>query len=180
MPSRRSPSTFPRLIPTPVRLAPKSHEIISFADPHPLTLLKSYRFKNSAGGGYSGRVNDPYLKLFRCNTYREPHKCCKQRIYGLDKTRRSLLGATLTKTRGIPPPGRFFIARRNQANLPCVSNSMRVLAAFVSSGHRRARNETEPFCFVRARSPFLNKKIQISTQLVKSVECPLLVQAFAE
>ena len=27
----------------------KSHRIISFADPHPLTLLESYRFKNIAG-----------------------------------------------------------------------------------------------------------------------------------
>jgi hypothetical protein len=29
---------------------PKSHGIISFADHHPLTLLESYRFKNSVGG----------------------------------------------------------------------------------------------------------------------------------
>src|SRR2546429_8424001 len=27
------------------------HGIISFADPHPLTLLESYLFKNSGGGG---------------------------------------------------------------------------------------------------------------------------------
>jgi hypothetical protein len=33
----------------------KSHRIISFADPHPLTLLESYRFKNMAGRGYSLR-----------------------------------------------------------------------------------------------------------------------------
>src|SRR5208282_186325 len=32
---RRSLSTFLRLIPTPIHLTPKSHGIISFADPHP-------------------------------------------------------------------------------------------------------------------------------------------------
>jgi hypothetical protein len=31
----------------------KSHQILSFAGPHPLTLLESYRFKNMAGRGYS-------------------------------------------------------------------------------------------------------------------------------
>src|SRR5712691_4755422 len=29
---------------------PKSNQIISFADPHPLTLLESYRSKNMGGG----------------------------------------------------------------------------------------------------------------------------------
>src|SRR5258708_16659446 len=33
----------------------KSHQIISFADPHPLTLLESYRFKNMAVRGPSPR-----------------------------------------------------------------------------------------------------------------------------
>jgi len=31
--------------------SPKSHEIILFTDPHPLTLLESYRFKNMSGQG---------------------------------------------------------------------------------------------------------------------------------
>src|SRR5260370_22943989 len=34
-------------------LSPNSHGIISFAAPHPPTPLESYRFKNSAGRGYS-------------------------------------------------------------------------------------------------------------------------------
>ena len=33
----------------------KSHQIIYFADPHPLTLLESYLFKNSGGRGHSLR-----------------------------------------------------------------------------------------------------------------------------
>ncbi len=36
-------------------LSPKSHGINLFADPHPLTLLESYLFKNCAGRGYSRR-----------------------------------------------------------------------------------------------------------------------------
>src|SRR5271167_90761 len=79
MPPRRSPSTFPHLIPTPILLAPKSYGIISFTDPHPLTLLKSYRFKNRVGGGCSGRANGLHPKFLRCNTYRPPRMYCKQR-----------------------------------------------------------------------------------------------------
>ena len=89
----------------------KSHQIISFADPHPLTLLESYLFKNTGGRGYSPRSdlrlfrrsNAPHspksfpylvtsslpcfllLKSFNCNTYESPRKCCKQKTYGLAK-----------------------------------------------------------------------------------------------
>ncbi len=35
----------------------KSHQIISFADPHPLTLLESYRFKIAGGRGHSRPSN---------------------------------------------------------------------------------------------------------------------------
>src|SRR5271169_6563640 len=34
----------------PAPLSAKSHQIISFADPHPLNPLESYRFKNEGGG----------------------------------------------------------------------------------------------------------------------------------
>ena len=51
MPPRRPLSTFLYLITTPVTLTAKSHRIISFADPHPLTPLLSYRFKNRGRGG---------------------------------------------------------------------------------------------------------------------------------
>ena len=90
---------------------PKSRQIISFAGPHPLTLLESYRFKNIAGRGDSlrshfrafRRANVPHspksfpylatslcpcsllLKSFSCNTYGSPRKCCKQKTYGLTK-----------------------------------------------------------------------------------------------
>ena len=89
----------------------KSRQIISFANPHPLTLLESYRFKNMAGRGHSRcsdlrkfrRSNVPHspescpylfisllpcfllLKSFSCNTYGSPRKCCKQKTYGLAK-----------------------------------------------------------------------------------------------
>ncbi len=40
---------------------PNSHRIISFTDPHPLTLLESYRFKNSAGMGVPQFKFFPYV-----------------------------------------------------------------------------------------------------------------------
>jgi hypothetical protein len=40
-------------------LFPKSHRIISFADPHPLTPLESYRFKNRGGGSVSLSLPQP-------------------------------------------------------------------------------------------------------------------------
>ena len=47
-----------------------SFALISFTDPHPLTLLKSYRFKNSEGEG-ACHTNAPYpSKSFISNTYR--------------------------------------------------------------------------------------------------------------
>jgi len=58
----------------------KSHGIKSLTDPHPLTLLESYRFKNSAGRGCS-----PCFNSFSCNTYGFPRKCCKQKTYNLTK-----------------------------------------------------------------------------------------------
>src|SRR5712664_1039520 len=89
----------------------KSHRIIFFAAPHPLTLLESYLFKNTGGRGYSRRsdlrlfrrANAPHspksfpylgtsllpcfllLKSFNCNTYGSPRKCCKQKTYVLAK-----------------------------------------------------------------------------------------------
>jgi hypothetical protein len=38
----------------------KSHRITSFADPHPLTLLESYRFKNRGGGRVPGPSHVPH------------------------------------------------------------------------------------------------------------------------
>ncbi len=48
---RRTLGSFRSQIPTLGPLSPNSHGIISFADPHPLTLLESYRFKNIGGQG---------------------------------------------------------------------------------------------------------------------------------
>ncbi len=49
----------------------KSHQIISFADPHPLTLLESYRFKNMAGRGHSRRSD---LRKFQPANFPHPPK----------------------------------------------------------------------------------------------------------
>ena len=89
---RRSLHSFRGRTPIPSSLTPKSHGIISFADPHPLTLIESYRFKKD----YPARMRVPSdnreswdlglaRKPFTCNTYGAPRKCCKQRTYGLAK-----------------------------------------------------------------------------------------------
>src|SRR6266566_3059071 len=56
-----------------------------FADPHPLTPVESYRFKNS-GGGWSRRFTPTLHKSFSCNTYGSPRKCSKQKTYDLPKS----------------------------------------------------------------------------------------------
>jgi hypothetical protein len=64
---------------------PNSHRIISFADPHLLTLLESYRFKKYGGRGHSISAGARHSHLttnsFRCNTYATPRMCGKQRTY---------------------------------------------------------------------------------------------------
>src|SRR6266571_2204870 len=57
-----------------------------FADPHPLTPVESYRFKNSGGRGWSRRFTPTLHKSFSCNTYGSPRKCCKQKTYDLPKS----------------------------------------------------------------------------------------------
>jgi len=49
---RLPPYSFHNLTPASLHLSPNSHRIISFADPHSLTSLESYLFKNSGGRGY--------------------------------------------------------------------------------------------------------------------------------
>src|SRR5713101_1271751 len=74
---RRPPDSFFALTPAPSRLAPNSHGIISFADPHPLTLLESYRFKNIGGRGHlqlsrprtpntASRIHLSFQPLMKC------------------------------------------------------------------------------------------------------------------
>src|SRR6266702_1899774 len=57
-----------------------------FADPHPLTPVESYRFKNSGRRGWSRRFTPTLHKSFSCNTYGSPRKCCKQKTYDLSKS----------------------------------------------------------------------------------------------
>src|SRR6266567_2560188 len=87
--------------PMPLRLRRNSHGIISFTDPHPLTLLESYRFRNMGGRAYPQRSDSvpsysptdhcpltahSCFKSFSCNTYGPPRKCCKQKTYTLAKS----------------------------------------------------------------------------------------------
>jgi hypothetical protein len=76
--------------------SPNSHGIISFADPHPLTPVVSILYKNMGGGrvfsSHPSLCRDPVgvigrsrFNSFRCNTYKPPRKCCKQKTYGLAK-----------------------------------------------------------------------------------------------
>jgi hypothetical protein len=48
---RRSRDFFSGLTRIPTCVRPNSHGIISFTDPHPLTLLESHRFKKGVGRG---------------------------------------------------------------------------------------------------------------------------------
>src|SRR5712691_288660 len=74
--------------------APKSLRLISFADPHPLILLESSRFKNSGEGvGWISHIS----KSFICNTYGPPRKCRKHRTYRGIRLLLSPLDTTLTK-----------------------------------------------------------------------------------
>src|SRR6266581_892833 len=62
------------VLPTPsisFRLPRKSHEIISCTNHHPLTLLESYRFKSSAGWGYSRHSLS--AKSLPFNLFADPH-----------------------------------------------------------------------------------------------------------
>jgi hypothetical protein len=105
---RRSLASFLGLTPTPYLPSPKSFPLISFTDPHPLTLLESYRFKNSGGGCIPDlstfqafqRADLPRPhKPFTCNTYNltqvSQTKDLRQKL--------SCLDATLTKNRGRGP-----------------------------------------------------------------------------
>ncbi len=66
------------------RLSSKPFSVISFADPHLLTLSGSYRSKNM-GRGHVRYSNPHPRKSFTCNTYVPPRKCCKQKTYCLTK-----------------------------------------------------------------------------------------------
>jgi hypothetical protein len=194
---RRSPTSSLGLTPAPYPPAPKSFRLISFTDPHPLSFLESYRFKNMAGGEYSGLACDPYPKFFRRNTYRIPRKCCKQRAYGLSESQLSLVDATLTRNTGVGDP-HLDVGTSQRLNVRKVQTCSRSFASvtrcisrasqcqtgcwppFVTSGYRRARNETGQPCFARARPPFRSKEFQVFPQLAKGVECPLPLRAFVE
>ncbi len=70
------------------RPSSKSLPFNSFADPHPLTTIESYLYKNMGRRGVRGcpRITvHSCFKSFSCNTYGPPRKCCKQKTYGLAK-----------------------------------------------------------------------------------------------
>ena len=83
---------FPDLVPVSYAQSPNSHGIISFADPHPLTPVVSYRCKVVGGERVCPTVRSQVLtptlrphKSSRCNTYAPPRKCCKQKTYFFGK-----------------------------------------------------------------------------------------------
>ena len=114
--------------PIPLRFRRNSHGIISFADPHHLNSVVSYRYKDTGRGAFLGfqrsniqPSNRSYRgfwerrsrpgrdvptysdsKSFICNTYAAPRKCCKQKTYGSTKSQLSPVDATLTKNWGAP------------------------------------------------------------------------------
>src|SRR5258707_13002883 len=67
------PATFASFYPLSSR-PPKSHRIISFADPHPLTLFKSYRSKNRGRGPLRSFNVTTHLSTCRINTSKSVSK----------------------------------------------------------------------------------------------------------
>src|SRR5882672_1565650 len=67
------PATFASFYPLSSR-PPKSHRIISFADPHPLTLFKSYRSKNRGRGPLRSFNITTHLSTCRINTSKSVSK----------------------------------------------------------------------------------------------------------
>src|SRR6266404_425042 len=67
------PATFASFYPLSSR-PPKSHRIISFADPHPLTLFKSYRSKNRGRGPLRSFNIATHLSTCRINTSKSVSK----------------------------------------------------------------------------------------------------------
>src|SRR5882724_5015118 len=114
MPPRRRLSTFLYLITTPVTLTAKSHRIISFADPHPLTLLKSYRFENRGREGAQYDTLSNHLQFsVPTSKFRIPQILCllllrKHRgVWGYSSHFGSLLSAPL---RPLPSRQRPYFA----------------------------------------------------------------------
>src|SRR5882762_1012204 len=143
-----------------VHSSAKSHRIISFTDPHPLTLLKSYRFKNRGGRVQELLVSSPCFltslppyflipKSFICNTYGPPHKYCKQKTYASGQSLLNPVDATLTENRGVGE-GLWLTrsAKRNQSLLKAVFPRGFKLIAGEPARQRglpgRLRSEHEP------------------------------------
>ena len=103
---RRSLSSLLGLTLTPYPTSPKSFPLISITDPHPLTFLESYRFKNRGGRSYP-QLRVPATshsdKPFTCNTYAPPRKCCKKKTYASANSQLSPVDAPLTKNEGRAP-----------------------------------------------------------------------------
>jgi hypothetical protein len=118
----------------PRHSSPNLHGIISFAGPHPLTTVESYRYKNMRRGAFpgflrssvqpsnrssrafwerrfrSGRDVPTWLdpKSFSCNTYATPRKCCIQKTYVQAKPCR----CNTYRKPGVPPSSQRFLPVR--------------------------------------------------------------------
>ena len=108
---RRSLDSFSRPTSTPHHPYPKSHGITSFTDPHPLSSVLSYRFRNMAGEGHSRSTSVHYVVTSL------PHLLASSSLSPVAATLMDLrasvankrltaglspLDATLTKNRGVP------------------------------------------------------------------------------
>ncbi len=109
-PRSRNVQTYPRSS-VLTGFASNSHGIISFADPHHLTLIESYRSKNEhpakdASPERPSGADGSHLprKSFTCNTYGPPRKCCKQKTYGVGTS----FSCNTYKKQGYPPQAKHF------------------------------------------------------------------------
>jgi len=116
---RRSLDSFSRPTSTPHHPYPKSHGITSFTDPHPLSSVLSYRFRNMAGEGHSRSTSVHYVVTSL------PHLLASSSLSPVAATLMDLrasvankrlaaglspLDATLTKNGGLPPSSQIFFS----------------------------------------------------------------------
>jgi hypothetical protein len=118
IPSRPSPALLGR--------ASNSHEIISFADPHPLTLLESYRFKNIRGWGSppTGKARNAQNPVVHLSFFSSTYKMLLAQPFSFDGLPFSWGGVPPSSDsqspfpRPLSPISFFFISLRTLLHLP--------------------------------------------------------------
>ena len=112
---RRSLDSFSRPTSTPHHPYPKSHGITSFTDPHPLSSVVSYRFKNMAGRGILvlSLFITSLLHYLLASSSLSPLAATLMDLRASVANKRltawlSPLDATLTKNRGYPLQAKYL------------------------------------------------------------------------